>query len=119
MRDFIQYKKNQHTDSTTPFGFNHIIALKADDFNDFRTGTHAELFINANPPPVTSAGSKQCTPAELFNKSSKRDSSAYPILKSDTAFDNWNRTIRAIATVQDVFEPLDENAKTKLINTQQ
>ena len=35
MRDFIQYKKNQRQDPTIPFGFNQIIALKADDFNDF------------------------------------------------------------------------------------
>ena len=68
MRDFIQYKRNQHADPTTPFGFHHIVALKADDFNNFHTGTHAELFINANPPPVTSLGSKQYTPAELFKK---------------------------------------------------
>jgi len=87
--------------------------LSPDAFHDFRIssattstqGTLPTVGSGASPRPAVSTATYT---AHDFKKSICRDTNAYPVLKDDKHWNNWNRSVISQARahdVSDVFEP--------------
>ncbi len=61
------------------------------------------------PPPPLAKPTPMFTPAEMFRRGIKRDSTLFPTLKDEKFNDNWHRSFVNQARAQDVSEVLDPN----------
>jgi len=86
--------------------------LSPDAFDDFRIsnattstqGTLPTVGSGASPRPAVSTATYT---AHDFKKSIRRDTNAYPVLKDDKHWNNWNRSVISQARAHDVSDVFD------------
>ena len=106
-RNFVKYEHSQNPN----FKPRDILNKSGDNFDSFTVGINATYFINTNPPPISSAGTKTYTVEELWEKGIKRSRDTFPILKNDDYFENWQIEFEAEARTQFMQDVLDPNYK--------
>jgi hypothetical protein len=98
------------------------IDITADEFDDFDGSNEClKLMMAAQPMPTFAQpppGNMSTTQTELvtFQKGIKRDASLFPVIKQDTEWDSWNRSIVSLARAQAIEQVLDSTYTPILIN---
>ena len=100
-RDWIRYMHSQGQTVGDNWKY-----LKATDYNLYRSSSFYPFYPHMKPKAATPT-TKTTDTLYDFKKGIKRDASLYPILKSETTWDSWQRGTRATARAQDVAEVLD------------
>jgi hypothetical protein len=98
------------------------IDITADEFDDFDGSNECiKLMMAAQPMPTFAQpppGNMSTTQTELvtFRKGIKRDASLFPVIKQDTEWDGWNRSIVSLARAQAIEQVLDSAYTPVLID---
>jgi hypothetical protein len=98
------------------------IDITANEFDDFDGSNECiKLMIAAQPMPTFTQpppSNMTTTQAELvtFRKGIKRDASLFPVIKQDTEWDSWNRSIVSIARTQNIDQVLDSDYRPVLVD---
>ena len=99
-------------DGLDPSYYGHDITQA--DFEEFRISPECRrMFLKTQPIPAPPQAKAQQTSVqvelELFRKGIKRDPALFPVLKEDSQWDSWNRSVIALARAQGVDQVLDHN----------
>ena len=93
-----------------PISSEQLSTVDPSEYDTFRFGPYLQTTLRTTNNPSDGGSTKQTyTPAELFRKSVKRDTSVYPVLKNDAGWDNWHRITRAHAKTQGCSYVLDHS----------
>ena len=111
-RDMLAFNKlqgNTIMDVTTITLDEFTAYMMSVDYPIEQSPTYIALQQSSHAPPVGNSTACSITPRDQFMKGIKRDVSLFPTLKNKESWDNWNRSLHAIARTQGVADVLNHN----------
>jgi hypothetical protein len=89
------------------FRYNHNLAMTHFYEGTFNPVDYHEKNSNNNNTALPSQSSASRNIVSDFKRSIKRDSSAFPVLKDERNWDSYQRSLKAVAKAQDLYDVLD------------